>query len=181
MPEKRDYYDVLGLSKSAGADEVKAAYKRLAKQFHPDVSSDPKAKEKFQEALEAYQVLSDAQKRSNYDQFGHAAGGFSGFSGFSGAQGIDFYFSDLFENFSGFEGFGGFSDLFGGMRSRENRNRSGENLRVDVSVLFEEAVFGAEKEIEIERIEHCEHCRGTGAEKGAGKKTCSTCKGRGIV
>lgn len=183
MPDKRDYYDVLGLSKSASADDVKAAYKRLAKQFHPDVSKDPKAKEKFQEILEAYNVLSDEQKRQNYDQFGHAAEGFSGYQGFRGfgGQGMDFDFSDLFENFSGFEGFGEFADLFGGGRTRRSQDRSGENLRADVSVSFEEAVFGAAKKIEIERIEECESCKGSGAEKGTGKKTCATCKGRGMV
>lgn len=183
MPDKRDYYEVLGLSKSASADDVKAAYKRLAKQFHPDVSKDPKAKEKFQEILEAYNVLSDAQKRQNYDQFGHAAEGFSGYQGFRGfgGQGMDFDFSDLFENFSGFEGFGEFADFFGGGRARRSQDRSGENLRVDISVSFEEAVFGATKKIEIERIEECGSCKGTGAEKGTGKKTCATCKGGGMV
>jgi molecular chaperone DnaJ len=181
MPEKRDYYEVLGVGKSASAEEVKAAYKRMAKQFHPDVSSDPKAKEKFQEILEAYNVLSDEQKRANYDQFGHAAEGFSGYQGFGGfGQGMDFDFSDLFQNFSGFEGFGEFSDLFGGGRARRH-DHAGENLRIDISVSFEEAVFGTEKKIEIERIEECGICKGSGAEKGTGKKTCSTCKGRGMV
>jgi molecular chaperone DnaJ len=183
MPNKRDYYAVLGIQKSASAEEVKAAYKRLAKQFHPDVSADPKAKEKFQEILEAYNVLSDEQKRQNYDQFGHAAEGFSGYQGFRGfgGQGMDFDFSDLFQNFSGFEGFGEFADLFGGERGRRSRDRAGENLRVDISIPFEEAVFGAEKKIEIERVEECSVCKGSGAEKGTGKKSCSTCKGRGIV
>jgi len=183
MSEKRDYYEVLGIGKSASADEVKASYKRLAKQFHPDVSSDPKAKEKFQEILEAYNVLSDEQKRANYDQFGHAAEGFSGYQGFRGfgGQGMDFDFSDLFENFSGFEGFGEFADLFGGGRARRSQDRSGENLRVDISISFEEAVFGAAKKIEVERIEECAICKGSGASTGTGKKTCSTCKGHGMV
>lgn len=183
MPDKRDYYDILGLNKNASADDIKSAYKRLAKEHHPDVSKDPKAKEKFQEILEAYNVLSDEQKRANYDQFGHAAEGFSGyrsgFEGFSGA-GMDFDFSNLFENFSGFEGFGSFSDLFGGQRTR-TRQRHGENLRIDLSVPFEEAVFGATKTIAVEHVENCESCNGTGGERGAAKKNCPTCKGRGIV
>lgn len=184
MAEKRDYYDVLGIPKTASADEIKAAYKRLAKQFHPDVSTEAKAKEKFQEVLEAYTVLNDPKKRANYDEFGHAAEGFSGqdgFRGFEGFSGANFDFSDLFENMGGFEGFGSFADIFGG-QNRKSRDSSGENLRVDISIPFEEAVRGATKEIDIERVEPCAHCHGSGAEKGAaGKKTCPACKGRGFV
>lgn len=185
MAEKRDYYDVLGVSKNASPDEIKSAYKALAKQLHPDVSKDSKAKEKFQEVLEAYTVLSDSQKRQNYDQFGHAAEGFAGYRGFEGfggfGSGVDFDFSDLFENFSGFEGFGSFADLFGGS-GRRNRDRSGENLRLDLSISFEEAAFGTTKTIEIERVEECPSCNGTGAEKGdSGKKTCFRCNGKGIL
>lgn len=179
MADKRDYYEVLGVSKSASADDIKGAYKHLAKQFHPDVSKDPKAKEKFQEVLEAYHVLSDSQKRQNYDQFGHAAQGFSGyqgggFEGFSGA-GMDFDFSDLFENF------GSFSDIFGGGSRRSRGPATGENLRVDLSITLRDAAKGVSKEIQVERTEECEHCNGTGSEKGSKRENCATCKGRGVV
>ncbi|MBU0635871.1 molecular chaperone DnaJ [Candidatus Micrarchaeota archaeon] len=184
LAAKSDYYEILGISKNASSEEIKSAYKRLAKKYHPDVSADPKAKEKFQEALEAYNVLSDSQKRQNYDQFGHATEGFSGYQGFRdfsgfGGGGIDFDFSDLFENFSGFEGFSSFTDLFGG---RKKRDQHGENLRVDISIPFKEAIFGVTKTIEIERIENCSDCYGSGAEKGdSGKKTCSRCNGKGLL
>ncbi|MFH0954986.1 MAG: molecular chaperone DnaJ [Candidatus Micrarchaeota archaeon] len=185
MSEKRDYYDVLGLSKSAGADDVKSAYKRLAKEYHPDVSKDPKAKEKFQEVLEAYSVLSDGQKRQNYDQFGHAAEGFSGYSGggfggFGGA-GMDFDFSELFENFGGFEGFGSFADIFGGQSRRSRGSAAGENLRVDLMISLRDAASGASKEIEVHRTEKCESCSGSGSEQGSSRETCSTCRGHGVV
>lgn len=183
MAEKRDYYDILGVSRNASADEIKAAYKRLAKQYHPDVSNDPKAKEKFQEALEAYGVLSDGQKRKNYDQFGHAAEQFQGYRGFEGfGQGMDFDFSDLFS------GMGGFEDLFrefgfaaqGGAGTSRKRFRHGNNLRIDLNIGFEEAAFGAKKDVEIEHLEKCEECNGTGSKDG-GETNCPTCNGHGIV
>ncbi len=178
MAEKRDYYDVLGLKRDASTDDIKAAYKRLAKEYHPDVSKDPKAKEKFQEVLEAYTVLSDSQKRQNYDQFGHSAEGFSGFD-FSGfGRGMDFDFSELFENFGGFGDFGPFAEMFGSRKTKRPRN--GENLRADVWLSFEEAAFGTKKQVEIERLESCDACNGSGSEKG-GRETCPQCKGRGIT
>jgi molecular chaperone DnaJ len=177
---KRDYYEVLGVPKSASSEDIKSAYKRLAKQYHPDVSTDPKAKEKFQEVLEAYTILSDVQKRANFDQFGHATEGFQGYSGPQGfdgfgAGGIDFDFGDLFENLSGF----GFGD-FGFASPNQSRRKTGQNLRMDLAITFEEAVFGATKKIDIEHVENCSACKGTGA-KGADVETCATCKGNGFV
>ncbi len=182
--EKRDYYEVLGVSKNASVDEIKSAYKRLAKAHHPDVSSDSKAKEKFQEILEAYTILSDPQKRSNYDQFGHATEGFSGyrggFEGFGAGGGIDFDFSELFENIGGFGEFG-FEDFgFGSLNKKARHRRKGENLRADVTLSFEEAAFGIAKKIELERNESCSACTGTGA-KNSELKTCSGCNGRGFI
>ncbi len=183
MAEKRDYYDVLGISRSASTDDIKAAYKHLAKQFHPDVSNDPKAKEKFQEVLEAYSVLSDEQKRKNYDQFGHAAEQFQGYqnAGFSGfGQGMDFDFSDLFSGMSGFDGLFREFGFGGAARSARARSRRGNNLRVDLNLGFEEAVFGAKKEIEIERLEKCDACNGTGSKDG-GETNCPACNGHGVI
>ena len=175
MPEKRDYYDVLGLSKNANAEEVKQAYKRLAKQYHPDVSRETNAEEKFKEIQEAYSVLGDEQKRSSYDQFGHAFEGFQGFQGFRGFEaGPDFDFEDLFSDF-GRMGFGSiFKEAFG---ERERAER-GSNIRVDASIGFEEAAFGIEKEIDVERIAKCETCNGTGS-KDREKAVCSACNGKG--
>lgn len=185
MPDKRDYYEVLGLSKVASEEEIRQAYKRLAKEFHPDVSKDPLAETKFKEVQEAYSVLSDAQKKSAYDQFGHAGMGGAGFSNAGGFRGFsggpDFDFSDLFSQM----GFGGthfedmFSESFGG--SNRRRSRQGEHIKVEIDLSFSDAVFGCEKEIRIDRREPCNTCKGTGAEKGKSKSTCSTCKGSGVV
>jgi molecular chaperone DnaJ len=182
MPEKRDYYDVLGLKKGAGVDEVKSAYKELAKKYHPDLNKEAGAEEKFKELLEAYQVLSDPEKKANYDQFGHAAEGFQGFQGFrgAGARGFDFDFGDIFENMGGFSEFGFgdiFREAFGGRGARAAPSH-GSNLRLDLSISFEEAAFGAEKTVHIERIESCEQCNGKG---GSGEETCSQCKGHGVI
>ena len=179
MSEKRDYYDVLGLKKGAPVDEVRKAYKDLAKKFHPDVSRESNAEEKFKELLEAYSVLSDPQKKENYDRFGHAAEGFhgQGFSGFS--RDFDFDFSDLFSGaFSGFEGTpfeGVFSEAFGG---RRRGPVIGRNLRFDLNVSFEDAAFGVEKELSVQRLGQCSECGGFG---GKGKQTCGQCNGSGIV
>jgi len=178
MPEKMDYYDVLGLKKGASIDEVKQAYKRLAKKYHPDISTEKDAEEKFKEALEAYQVLSDPQKKANYDQFGHAAEGFQGFQGFRGfsAKDFDFDFGDLF---GGSFDFGGIDDIFrqafGGARAGPSR---GSNLRMDLNISFEEAVFGTEKNVSVARIEECPECKGKG---GHGEETCQECNGSGIL
>ena len=182
MPEKRDYYEILGLKKGASAEDVKAAYKRLAKEYHPDLNKEAGAEEKFKELLEAYQSLSDPQKKQQYDQFGHAAEGFQGFQGFrgAGARDFDFDFGDIFQ---GFGGFGGFGDLFGeafgagGRKGRRGPSR-GSDLRVDISVSFREAAFGAEKTINVERTETCGECGGKG---GSGEESCGGCRGSGVT
>lgn len=178
--EKRDYYDVLGLKKGASVEDVKAAYKKLAKKYHPDLNREEGAEEKFKEILEAYQVLSDPQKKANYDQFGHAAEGFQGFQGFRGfgGRGFDFDFGDIFSGFGGGEfGFGEiFRQAFGG--GRKAGPSRGANLRRDISLSFEEAVFGTEKTVEITRMEECSECKGKG---GHGEEECSQCQGSGVV
>jgi molecular chaperone DnaJ len=169
---KRDYYEVLGVQKGASADELKSAFRRLAREYHPDVSQDPNAEEKFKEINEAYGVLSDDQKRAQYDRFGHAGVGDMG--------GMNYDFSgdlgDLFEGLFGSFGFGG----MGGRRSR-NAPRRGRDLQSEVTLTFEEAVFGVEKEIEFSRDEVCSTCNGDGAEPGTSVNTCGTCKGQGEV
>ncbi len=173
MTTKKDYYEILGLKKGASIDEVKSAYKKLAKKYHPDISKEEHAEEKFKEVLEAYSVLSDEKKKSNYDQFGHAAEGFQGFE--RGFEGFDFSgmgFDDVFSSF-------GFGDIFGG-RGRKRGPRKGVDLRFDLNISFEEAVFGIKKEIEIERVESCDKCNGTGSEKKDGLVDCPQCNGSGM-
>ena len=174
---KRDYYEVLGVSKTAGEDEIKKAYRSLAKKYHPDVNPGNKeAEAKFKEVNEAYEVLSDSDKRQKYDQFGHAAfdpsagGGFGGFGGFGGA---DFDFGDIFSSF-----FGG-----GGGSSRSSRNMAvdGEDIAVRITISFDEAVFGCKKEISFAKIDECSDCSATGAAKGTKPETCQTCGGTGRV
>ena len=175
---KRDYYEVLGVSKGADEKEIKSAFRKLAKKYHPDVSKEPNAAEKFKEAQEAYAVLSDEQKRKQYDQFGHAA--FDQMNGGAGFDFSDFNFGDIFEElfggsfgggFSGFSGFGG-----GGRQSTRARRGSDRLMRVDLT--FDEAVFGCKKEINIDFYDECDKCDGKG---GKGEKTCSTCHGSGTV
>jgi len=175
MSEKREYYEILGLKKGASIQEVKEAYKKLAKKYHPDISKEENAEEKFKEVLEAYSVLSNPQKKENYDKFGHAAEGFQGYGGFGGQgfdfSAMDFDFDDLFKNF-------GFGDIFG---SRQRRGpRKGVDLRFDLSIEFEESAFGVKKEIEIERIEACDKCSGSGSEKEEDLVSCSQCNGTGM-
>ena len=175
---KRDYYEVLGVSKGASDDEIKKAYRSLAKKYHPDMNPGNKeAEAKFKEANEAYDVLSDADKRQKYDQFGHAAfdpaaGGGSGFGGFGGFGGGDFDFGDIFSSFFG-----------GGGSSRSSRNAPipGEDVAVRITISFEEAVFGCKKEISFARVEGCPECESTGAAKGTKAETCHTCGGTGRV
>ena len=167
---KRDYYEVLGVSKNATQDEIKSAFRKLAKKYHPDVSKEDNASEKFKEAQEAYAVLSDESKRSQYDQFGHNA-----FSQNNG-QGFDFSgfdFSDIFSEMFG----GGFDFGFGG-RKNSNRPRKGQDNLYRMHITFEEAVFGTKKTINIESTDSCEDCHGKG---GHGQKTCSICHGSGYV
>ena len=166
---KRDYYEVLGVGKDASKDEIKKAYRKLARKYHPDVSKEENAEDKFKEAKEAYEVLGDEQKRAQYDQFGHAgpqSGGFGGFGG--GAQ--DFGgFGDIFDMF-----FGG-----GGARRNPNAPQQGADLQYTMTLDFEEAVFGKETEITIPKEEKCDTCDGSGAKPGTKKKTCPHCQGSG--
>lgn len=176
--QKRDYYEVLGVDKGADEDTLKKAYRKLAKKYHPDANPGDKAAEaKFKEASEAYAVLSDPDKRRQYDQFGHAAfdgpgGGAGGFGGFGDFSSMDF--TDMFGDI--------FGDLFGG-RSRASRNgpRKGANLRTAVRITFEEAVFGCEKEIELTLKDPCPKCKGTGCKIGTSKTTCGKCGGKGQI
>lgn len=175
--QKRDYYEVLGVAKNASEEDIKKAYRVLAKKYHPDMNpDDASAAEKFKEASEAYAVLSDPEKKRQYDQFGHAAfegggpGGFGGFD-FSGADFTDI-FSDLFGDF-----FGG-----GGRRSGRGAGpQRGANIRASVRITFEEAVFGTEKEIELTLKDPCKKCNGTGAKPGTGTEQCAKCGGKGQV
>lgn len=178
MADKRDYYEVLGVSKGAGDDEIKKSHRKLAKQYHPDLNKDnPEAAEKFKELNEAYEVLSDKDKRAKYDQFGFAgvdpnygAGGAGG--GFGGFDVGDL--GDLFGSFFG-GGFGGRSS------TRRNAPQRGDSIRQRVMLSFEEAAFGCEKEIAIDRIEACETCGGSGAAAGTHAESCSNCNGSGTV
>ncbi len=175
MAEKRDYYEVLGVSKSATQDEIKSAYRKLAKKYHPDMNpGDAAAEEKFKEVNEAYEILSDESKKSKYDQFGHAGVDPSYSGGGYGSYGGGFDFGDM----------GGFSDIFesffgGGTSSRRNGPRRGQDLHTTISISFEEAVFGTEKTISVDRTEACNECHGTGAKKGTSPATCPTCNGTG--
>ena len=184
MPEqKRDYYEVLGVSKGASDDEIKKAYRKLAKKYHPDMNpGDKEAEAKFKEVNEAYSILSDSEKRARYDQFGHAgvdpnygAGGPGG--GFGGFDMGDIDLGDIFGSFFG-GGFGGFG---GSATSRRNGPQKGESLRASLTISFEEAAFGCEKEINLNRTEECEACHGSGAEPGTTAETCPDCRGTGVV
>ena len=184
MPEqKRDYYEVLGVSKGASDDEIKKAYRKLAKKYHPDMNpGDKEAEAKFKEVNEAYSILSDSEKRARYDQFGHAgvdpnygAGGPGG--GFGGFDMGDIDLGDIFGSFFG-GGFGGFG---GSASSRRNGPQKGESLRASLTISFEEAAFGCEKEINLNRTEECEACHGSGAEPGTTAETCPDCRGTGVV
>ena len=179
MAEKRDYYEVLGLQKGASDEEIKKAFRKMAMKYHPDRNPDDKeAEEKFKEVNEAYGVLSDPDKKSKYDRFGHAGvdpsagfgGGAGGFGGFGG-------FEDIFDMFTGGGGFGG----FGGQQRRNNGPRKGADLQKAISITFEEAAFGCKKEIEISKFVKCGTCNGEGTKPGTSKKTCPVCNGSGQV
>ena len=173
---KRDYYEVLGLAKGASDDEIKKSYRKLAKKYHPDLNpGDAEAEKNFKEVNEAYSVLSDADKKAKYDQYGHAAfdpgaGGFGG-SGFGGFGGMDFDMGDIFSSF-----FGG-----GGGARRSNGPVQGNDREARVTLTFEEAAFGVKKEINYNRVEKCPSCEGSGAQKGTSPKTCPKCGGTGSV
>ena len=178
MAEKRDYYEVLGLSKGASDDEIKKAYRKMAKENHPDLHPGDKAcEERFKEINEAYEVLSDPDKKAKYDQYGHAA--FDPSAGFGGGAG----FGDFGDIFGGFGGFGDiFGDIFGGGGARQsNAPRKGESIRTNVSISFEEAAFGCKKDVTISRIEQCPDCKGSGAAAGTTPEVCPDCKGTGSV
>ena len=169
--QKRDYYEVLGVARDAGIDDIKKSYRRLAVKYHPDKNpGDASAEEKFKEAAEAYGVLSDDEKRAKYDRYGHAA---TGSGGFDPSQFSDFgdILGDLF----------GFGDLFGGGRRRSNRATRGNDLRYDLSLPFNDAVFGKEVTLDVPRVITCATCKGSGAKEGTQPITCSGCQGRGQV
>jgi len=169
---KKDYYEVLGVPKTASDEEIKKAFRKLARKYHPDVNRDnsSEAEEKFKEANEAYEVLSNAERRTQYDQFGHAAfeggGGAQGGGGFGGAGG----FSDIFDMFFGQSGFGG---------SRQSGPERGADLRYDLEITFDQAAFGLETEIQVPRTEDCGICQGSGAAAGTNAETCPQCRGTG--
>ena len=177
MAEKRDYYEVLGVSKNADAAEIKKAYRKLALQYHPDRNpGDKEAEEKFKEAAEAYDVLSNEEKKRRYDQFGHAGmGGAGGFGG--GGMSMDDIFASFGDIFGSFGGFGGFG---GGGRAARRVNR-GSNLRVKVKLTLEEVATGVEKKIKVKKYVADTHCHGTGAKDGKSFSTCTTCNGTGQV
>ncbi len=175
MTDKRDYYEVLGVARSADADEIRRAYRKLARQYHPDVNREDGAEDRFKEINEAYEVLGDEQRRAQFDRFGHAANGFGGAAGdpfgFGGAAGSPF--ADLFESF------------FGAQATQTGRRRQapprGADLQVTLDVSFEEAVFGVERDVEITRPETCESCNGTRMRDGMPPTRCTTCNGSGEV
>jgi molecular chaperone DnaJ len=172
---QRDYYEVLGVTRTAASDEIKSAYRKAALKWHPDRNPENKseAEVKFRECTEAYSVLSDAQKRQVYDTYGHA-----GLSGMGGGQGFD---NTVFQDFHDIFGdFFGFEDLFGGGgRHGRSRTQRGSDLRYDMSLTFDEAAAGVTTKIKLPRQEYCQECKGTGAKKGTGVQTCEACKGRG--
>lgn len=177
---KKDYYEVLGVSKTAGDDEIKKAYRKLSKKYHPDINKDAGAEDQFKEVTEAFEVLSDAQKRAAYDQYGHASTdpnfGAGGFGGFGGG----------FQDFGG-GGFGGFEDIFesffggGGRSSNPNAPRQGADLQYTLDLTFNEAIFGLEKNIRYNREDICTTCHGSGAKPGTHPETCPICDGSGVV
>ncbi|MGV2622151.1 molecular chaperone DnaJ [Halobacillus sp. ACCC02827] len=168
---KRDYYEVLGVSKDASKEEIKKAYRKLARKYHPDVSQEENASDKFKEAKEAYETLSDQQKRAQYDQFGHAGPNQGGFGGFGG----------------GGEDFGGFGDIFdmffggGGRRRDPNAPQKGQDLQYTMTLQFEEAIFGKSADIQIPTEEECDTCDGSGAKPGTSPETCPHCQGSGQI
>ena len=186
MAEKRDYYEVLGVSKTASEQEIKSAFRKKAKEFHPDLNKDdPNAAEKFKDAQEAYSVLSDESKRKMYDQYGHAgvgnggpgAGGFGGYSNFDGAG---FDFGDIFDSIFGgaASGFGGFSNFGSGSSRQNSRATRGSDILMRMNLTFDEAIYGCEKKFNLDVVEDCEECHGHG---GFDREECKTCHGQGTI
>jgi molecular chaperone DnaJ len=177
MADKNDYYETLGVGKTASEDDLKRAYRKLAKQYHPDANpGDKTAEAKFKEVSEAYAVLSDSDKRAKYDQFGHAAFNGGGGGGFYGGQGFDM--NDIFGSIFGGEGLDSF---FGGGRSRRAGPQRGADLQMRMSIKFEEAVFGAVKDVQMQNYDACGACKGSGAKAGTFAETCKRCNGTGQV
>jgi len=175
--QKRDYYEVLGISKGASEDEIKKAYKKMARKYHPDLNpGDKEAEEKFKEVNEAYEVLSDPDKKARYDQYGHAGvdPNFGAGAGFDG----NFDFGDLGDIFGSFFGGGGFG---GGRRTNPNAPQRGESIRMSLAISFEEAAFGCEKAVTVERTERCDTCHGNGCAPGTTPEVCPDCHGTGTV
>ncbi|MDE6082966.1 MAG: molecular chaperone DnaJ [Muribaculaceae bacterium] len=190
MAEKRDYYEVLGVKKDATADEIKKAYRKMAIKYHPDKNpGDKEAEEKFKEAAEAYDVLSDSEKRAKYDRFGHnmgpqgfgggsySGGGFGGFGGGMSMEDIFAQFGDIFGDVGGFSGFSGGSSR----RQARKRVNKGSDLRITVKVTLKDVMNGVDKKLKIPRFVACEHCKGTGAKDGTAFKTCERCHGTGYI
>ena len=176
MSTKRDYYEILGVAKSASQDEIKKAYRKVAMQFHPDRNPNNKeAEEKFKEAAEAYEVLSDPDKRAQYDRFGHAAAG----AGRGGYGGGNMNMEDIFSNFGDIFGEDIFGSFFGGNRGgaggRRSRGTRGSNLRVKIRLTYEEIAKGANKKIKVKKYVPCQHCNGLGAKDKNAFQTCGTC------
>ena len=177
VAEKRDYYEVLGVEKSASSDDIKKAYRKLAMKYHPDVNKEPGAEEKFKELSEAYAVLSDEQKRSQYDRFGHA-----GMQGYTDADIFNnINFNDIFRGMNFGDSDNLFDLFFGGGRGGGRGSGRGSDLRYDLEVDFKEAAFGTEKEIIFPRMDTCETCQGSGAKPGTKVTTCATCGGSGQI
>ncbi len=175
MAVKRDYYEVLGVTRSATKEDLKRQYRRMAREYHPDVNKNPGADEQFKEISEAYEVLSNDDKRAAYDRFGHAGVNQNGGAGYGGFDQGFGGFADIFEEF-----FGGFGGTTGGRRRRGGPRR-GPDMRYDLNITFEEAIFGTDREIEYRRPEACDTCHGSGAEPGTKPITCTTCNGSGEV
>jgi molecular chaperone DnaJ len=175
---KRDYYEVLGVSRDAGPAEIKKAYRALALKYHPDKNKEPGAEEKFKEVSEAYSVLSDEQKRARYNQFGHAGMGDFGGGG-AGPMGGDFDPFDLFRSFFSQAGMGGFEDIFGG--GRQQASRRGRDMQLNLPLTLEEIATGTEKKIKVRIQKPCESCKGSGAAPGSTAETCPACHGQGRV